>query len=88
MTRDTTTASRSGDAIELVGDAPIELRVELARVSVPLEDLAQLKPGEVIATGRALGAEVVLRAGERVIATGELVDVDGELGVRVLRLGA
>lgn len=88
MTRDTTTASRSGDAMELVGDAPIELRVELARISVPLEDLAQLKPGEVIATGRALGAEVVLRAGERVIATGELVDVDGELGVRVLRLGA
>jgi type III secretion system YscQ/HrcQ family protein len=88
MTRDTTTAGKSGDAIELVGDAPIELRVEIARVSLPLEDLAQLKPGEIVTTGRALGAEVVLRAGERIIATGELVDVDGEVGVRVLRVGA
>lgn len=88
MTRDTTTAGKSGDAIELVGDAPIELRVEIARVSLPLEDLAQLKPGEIVTTGRPLGAEVVLRAGERIIATGELVDVDGEVGVRVLRVGA
>jgi type III secretion system YscQ/HrcQ family protein len=88
MTQETTTAGRTSDAIALVGDAPIELRVELARVSVLLEDLAQLQPGEVVTTGRALGSEVLLRAGERVIATGELVDVDGELGVRVLRLGA
>jgi len=88
MTRDTTTAGKSGDAIELVGDAPIELRVEIARVSLPLEDLAQLKPGEIVTTGRPLGAEVILRAGERIIATGELVDVDGEVGVRVLRIGA
>ncbi len=87
MMRETSTGS-SDAALELVGDAPIELRVELARVCVLLEDLARLAPGEVVTTGRALGAEVTLCAGERVIATGELVDVDGEVGVRVLRLGA
>lgn len=88
MTLDTTKAESARNALELVGDAPIELRVELARISIPLEDLAQLRPGEVVTTGRALGSEVVLRAGERILATGELVDVDGEVGVRVLRLGA
>ena len=88
MTRDATKAERTADAIDLVGDAPIELRVEIARVSLPLEDLAKLTPGEVVTTGRLLGAEVVLRAADQIIATGELVDVDGEIGVRVLRLGA
>lgn len=71
----------------LAGDAPIELSLEIARFSVPLEDLGSLRAGEVVTTGRAIGSDVVLRAGDRVIATGELVDVDGEVGVRLLRLG-
>jgi type III secretion protein Q len=75
-------------ALSVVGDAPIDLRVELARVALTLAEIAALRPGEVLVTGRPLGAEVVLRAGERAVATGELVDVEGELGVRILRLGA
>jgi type III secretion protein Q len=74
-------------ALAVVGDAPVDLRVELARVSLTLTEIAGLRPGEVLVSGRPLGAEVVLRAGERAVATGELVDVEGELGVRVLRLG-
>jgi type III secretion system YscQ/HrcQ family protein len=75
-------------ALDVVGDAPIDLRVELARVALTLAEISELRPGEVIVTGRPLGAEVVLRAGERAVATGELVDVEGELGVRIVRLGA
>ena len=87
MTRDTTNSVPLHAALDLVGDAPIELRVELARVALTLSELAEMRPGEVLVTGRPLGTEVVLRAGDRAVATGELVDVEGELGVRVLRLG-
>ncbi|AKF10679.1 FliM/FliN family flagellar motor switch protein [Sandaracinus amylolyticus] len=73
--------------LEAVGDAPVELVVELARFEMPLAELAALRPGEVLATGRALGERVVLRAGERTIALGELVEIEGEIGVRVLALG-
>lgn len=77
---------RTDALLRAAGDAPIDVVVELARVTMPLAELAALRPGEVLATGRALGERVTLRAGDRTIALGELVDVDGEIGVRILSL--
>jgi type III secretion system YscQ/HrcQ family protein len=70
----------------LAGDTPIELRAELARFSVTLGELSRLQPGDVLVTGRRIGEHVTLLSGTRALAEGELVDVEGELGVRVLRL--
>jgi type III secretion system YscQ/HrcQ family protein len=69
-----------------LADVPIELTIEVARFSMTLGELGKLRAGEVVASGRALGETVVLRAHDRVIATGELVDVDGEIGLRVISL--
>lgn len=68
----------------LVKDAPLELCVELARFTVRLEDVLGLRVGEVWSTGAAIGERVTLTANGRAIARGELVDVDGEIGVRIL----
>lgn len=76
----------AAQVLQSMGDAPIELVVELARFEMPLGELAALRPGEVLSTGRAIGERVILRAGERLIAQGELVDVEGEIGVRLLSL--
>lgn len=78
----------AAEVLQSMGDAPIELSVELARFEMPLSELAALRPGEVLSTGRAIGERVVLRAGDRSIANGELVEVDGEIGVRLLVLGS
>ena len=78
---------RAEALVRAAGDAPIDLVVELARIRIPLAELAALRPGEVLATGRALGERVTLRAGDRAIALGELVEIEGEIGVRVLSLG-
>jgi type III secretion system YscQ/HrcQ family protein len=74
--------------LEQAGDAPIDVSVELARFTMPLEELGALRTGEVVATGRAVGERVTLRAGGHALAVGELVDVDGEVGVRLLRVGS
>jgi flagellar motor switch/type III secretory pathway protein FliN len=71
---------------QTVLDAPIVVRVELASVSLTAREWASLKPGDVIETERRVGGPVVLRSGGRALAHGELVNVDGELGVRVTRL--
>jgi type III secretion system YscQ/HrcQ family protein len=73
-------------ALERVGDAPVELSVEVARLTLTVAELSALRPGQVLVTGAAVGGQVTLRAGDRAIAEGELVDVEGEIGVRVLRL--
>lgn len=65
---------------------PIRLEIELARVEVSLSELARLEPGAALPLALDRRGLVTLRAGERTIGRGELVDVDGAVGVRVLSL--
>lgn len=71
---------------QAVLDAPVVVRVELASVSLSAREWANLKTGDVIETRRRIGGPVTLRSGGRALAHGELVNIDGELGVRVTRL--
>jgi flagellar motor switch/type III secretory pathway protein FliN len=45
---------------------------------------ASLSPGDVIGLGKRVGDHVLLRVGGVPIARGELVDLDGEVGVRIV----
>lgn len=63
---------------------PVTLAVELARVDVTLADLLRLAPGAALPLALDRRGLVTLRVGEREVARGELVDVDGAVGVRIL----
>ncbi len=67
-------------------DVPVTLVVELGRVNMPLGRLADLKPGDVVELGRHSREPVELTSGGRLVARGELVLIDTELGVRVTHL--
>ena len=67
-------------------EAPVVVRVELGAVSMAASDWARLRPGDVIETGRRIAEPVLLRIAGRVVARGELCDVDGEVGVRIREL--
>jgi type III secretion system YscQ/HrcQ family protein len=64
-------------------DVPVTLTVELGRINLPLRRLADLKPGDVLELGRHSREPVELTSGGRLVARGELVQIDTELGVRV-----
>jgi flagellar motor switch/type III secretory pathway protein FliN len=49
---------------------------------------AALRPGDVVQCGRRIEEPIVLRAGGREIARGELVDIEGEVGIRITRVGS
>ena len=74
------------DSEALVRELPVEVVCELGRVTMSARDLLELRPGAVIPVGRPLAGPVDLTVGGRVVACGELVDVEGELGVRVTSL--
>ncbi len=75
----------SNDAlIAGLGSAPLSLRLELGSVELTAREWASLSPGSVLSTGLPIGTRVILRAGSVAVATGELVNVEGELGVRIL----
>jgi type III secretion protein Q len=65
---------------------PIALEVELGRVEVTLGELGRLGPGAVLPLGLDRSGRVALKAGERTVARGELVDVEGAVGVRILEV--
>jgi type III secretion system YscQ/HrcQ family protein len=73
-----------GDA--LLGELPVEVVCELGRVTLTGRELLELRPGAVLPAGRPLAGPVDLTVGGRVVARGELVDVEGEIGVRVTQL--
>jgi type III secretion system YscQ/HrcQ family protein len=66
--------------------APVEIVAELARLTLRGDEVLGLAPGVVLAPTIDRRRAVVLRAGGEPWAEGELVDVDGELAVRVTRL--
>jgi flagellar motor switch protein FliN len=70
--------------LEALDDAPVVVRVELGTVDMPARDWAALGPGDVITLGRRLGDPAILRVGGVEVARGELVQVEGEYGVRIL----
>jgi type III secretion system YscQ/HrcQ family protein len=64
-------------------EIPVTLTVELGRVNLTLARLADLQPGDIIELGRHSREPVELTSGGRLVARGELVQIDTELGVRV-----
>jgi flagellar motor switch protein FliN/FliY len=64
-------------------DVPVTLTVELGRVNLTLTQLADLKPGDVVELNRHSRAPVELTSGGRLVARGELILIDTDLGVRV-----
>ncbi|HEY4105341.1 MAG TPA: FliM/FliN family flagellar motor switch protein [Polyangiaceae bacterium] len=71
---------------EAVLDSPIVVRIEIGAVSMSAREWAELGPGDIIETGRRIAEPVALRVGGREVARGELVNLEGELGVRIREL--
>ncbi len=67
----------------LLRELPVQITCEIGRLTLSAREVLELRPGSVLPVGRPLAGPVDLTAGGRVIARGELVDVEGEIGVRV-----
>ncbi|WP_338867505.1 type III secretion system cytoplasmic ring protein SctQ [Myxococcus stipitatus] len=74
------------DGSDLLGDVPLQIAVELARIPVTAEQVVGMRAGEVIELGRGPGEPVELSINGKVVARGELVEMEGQLGVRVTNL--
>jgi flagellar motor switch/type III secretory pathway protein FliN len=68
---------------EAILDAPVVVRVELGAVTLTAREWSALRAGDVISIGRRVSEPVVLRIAGMEVARGELVDIEGELGVRI-----
>ena len=81
-----TAAATTADAsrIEVILDIDLPVVVRFGRTDMPIRALAKLGPGSVLDLGRSPDDPVEILVSGRVIATGEVVVVAGNYGIRIL----
>jgi flagellar motor switch/type III secretory pathway protein FliN len=84
--RDNPSPNEGETLTDVLLETPVVVRVELGAVSMSAREWARLGSGDVIETGQRIAEPVVLRIAGREVGRGELVNVDGQVGVRIQKL--
>jgi type III secretion system YscQ/HrcQ family protein len=84
--RDDVDDAQSAGGADLMNDIPLQIAVELGRVPTTAEEVVALKVGHVFDLNRVAGEPLDLSVQGKVVARGELVEIDGNLGIRILSL--
>jgi flagellar motor switch protein FliN/FliY len=69
-------------------NVPVELAVEIGRTRMTIGEALALGLGSVVTVGRLAGDPVDLLVNGRVIARGEVVAIEEELGLRITEIAA
>ena len=70
--------------IEVILDIDLPVVVRFGRTEMPIRTLSRLGPGSVLDLGRSPDDPVEILVSGRVVATGEVVVVAGNYGIRIL----
>jgi flagellar motor switch protein FliN len=86
--KDLTGAAASGEkaTLELLKDVDLDLRIELGRTQMYLEDVLKLKRGSVVALDKLAGDPVDVFVNGRLVARGEVLVLNDNFCVRVTEL--
>lgn len=72
--------------IELLGEVEMDLRIELGRTLMRLDDVLQLRSGSVVALDKLAGDPVDVFVNGRLIARGEVLVMNDNFCIRVTEL--
>lgn len=75
--------SQKVETIDLVGDIPVELTVELGRTNKKIAEILEFSQGTVVELNKLVGESLDIYANGKYIAKGEVVVIDDNFGVRV-----
>lgn len=79
-------ALHSAADLEAVFDVPVKVSAVLGRSRMEIADLLKLKAGAVIELDRKVGEAIDIYVNDRLVARGEVVLVDGRLGVTMTEI--
>ena len=69
--------------LSMVLDIPVRVSLEVGKAELSISELLSLKKDAVIELDRKVGEPLDLRVNGRLVARGEVVEVDGTYGVRL-----
>lgn len=74
------------EGADLLNDVPLQIAVEVGRLAITAEEVVGLKVGHVFDLNRGLGEPLDLSVNGKIVARGELVEIEGNLGIRIVSL--
>jgi type III secretion protein Q len=83
---DAVEGEQAGTPINNPDQLPVQLTFEVGRSEITLGELRTLGAGSVLELGRSVAEPIRISAQGRPVGLGELVDVEGAVGVKVTRL--
>lgn len=72
--------------IDHIAQIPVQLSFDLGQKTLSFNEVRQLRPGYVLELNSQLPEIVQIRSQNRILGQGELVEINGRLGVRILNL--
>lgn len=84
----TKSEQKKEDGIASLKKVPLLVRVEIARISITMEKLLQLSPGDFLELGISTSDPVYLNVNGQRIGTGELLQLEDKVGVRIIDINA
>jgi flagellar motor switch protein FliN len=69
------------EGLEAVHDVPVKVQAVLGRTKMPVGELLELRSGHVLELDRRVGEPADIFVNDRLIARGEIVLIDSQLGV-------
>ncbi len=78
-----TTATSTGNDINMILDIPVQLTVELGRTRIPIKHILQLAQGSVVELEALAGEPMDVLVNGYLIAQGEVVVVNDKFGIRL-----
>lgn len=69
-----------------VGDVRVQVTAVLGRTQMSVQELLELQPGKVVPIEKRIGEAVEIQVNGRLVARGEVVLVDGHLGVTMTEM--
>lgn len=78
--------AQESHALDAVFDVPVKVQAVLGRAKMPIAELVAMNPGYVFELDRRVGEPIDILVNDRLIARGEIVMIDGSLGVTLTEI--
>ncbi len=70
-------------SVKFIEDVPLIMIVEIGRTDMEIQDILNLKKGNIVAFEKIVGEPMDVVVGDRLMARGEIVVVNERYGVRI-----
>lgn len=66
-----------------IQDVPLEISVDLDRRMLKISEILDLQAGSIIELNRSAGENIDIYVGKKLVASGEIVIIEHNMGVRI-----